>query len=75
MKVIDTIQALQEVIDQLSYHKADTEVSIQTNGDRLLTNVIEVDDKNGKVVVTIHERVADTIDDFYDGYLYSHYLD
>jgi len=75
MKVIDTIQALQEVIAKLSLHKADTEVNIQTNGNRFLTNVIEVNDKSGKVVVTIHEQVADIIDDFYDEVPYTHCID
>ncbi len=75
MKVIDTIQSLQKVIAELSLHKADTEVSIQTSGNQLLTNVIDVDDKDGKVTVTIHEQVADILDDFYDGYPFPHCLD
>lgn len=74
MNVKDTIQALQRVIDELSYHPADTALKMQTDKLTQLSIDITVAETAGKVTVTIKQYVAPPIkpepddDYFYAGY-------
>lgn len=54
MKVIDVIKSMQAAIDQLSFHSADTEVTIEAGLSRL-TGSIEVDGEDGEVLVRMEQ--------------------
>jgi hypothetical protein len=63
MNVRDTILRLQTVIDDLSHYSAETDLTIQTDKLLALTNTMKVEDKDGKVTLTIDEAVKT---DYYD---------
>jgi len=71
MNVRDTIHNLQVVIADLSRLSAETEVSIRTDNYTPLSNIMEVEDKNGTTVLTITEIEPDPVydDDYFDGFV------
>lgn len=58
MKVIDLIQNMQVAIDDLSFHPADTEVSIKAGAFSTLTGNVTVDDSTGTVVMKFEQKVT-----------------
>lgn len=71
MNIRDTIHNLQIVIDDLSHQSAETEISIRTNNHLYLTNIMKVEEKDGKIILIIDEVNLDDNqydDDFYDGF-------
>lgn len=77
MNVKDTIQALQSVIDELSYHPADTKLKLQTSKLTILTHDMKVEHTGDVVTVTIPEYVkpttSSTPDDDDDYWIYGCY--
>lgn len=57
MKVINLIQNMQAAIDALSFHPADTEVSIKAGAFSTLTGNVAVDDSTGNVVMKFEQQV------------------
>jgi hypothetical protein len=63
MKVIDLIQNMQATIDELSFHPADTDVTVRAGMHRL-DGTMAVTDKEGKVSLNMHATTLFDVGDF-----------